>query len=269
MRWAPIEHGALPAAEIGYTGASFKDESQGVVFSNFRYRLIRFAMNLTRLLLLVRIRVEGRENIPQQGPYLVVLNHTSVADTPLLLLAFPVMKWRFFAVEKWRSHPIYGPIMSWLGAIYIKRGEADRSTLRQAASVLERGGVFGLAPEGTRSRSGKMSKAKDGAAYLAARHHTPILPVGLVNADLLFANAVRLKSTKLVVRIGKPFALPDLGRRARARDLTAFTHLIMVHIAALLPARYHGYYGDSPALAALLDGRDPWPAAFRSTDHEP
>ena len=104
-----------------------------------------------------------------------------------------------------------------------------------------------------------MQEAKTGAAYLASRGQVPILPVGIVNTDVLFANVRRLKRTTVQVRIGEPYYLPDLGRRARSADLDAYTHLIMVHIAALLPERYYGIYRDSPALKALLAGEDPWP----------
>lgn len=225
----------------------------------FRYRLIRIAMNIVRLILLVRFKVSGRENIPQQGPYIVVLNHTSVVDTPVLLINFPLQKWRFFAVDKWRTHPIYGPIMAWLGAIYIERDTVDRSQLRAALDALEAGTVFGLAPEGSRSFTGKMMAAKDGAAYLASRAKVPILPVGLVNNDRLFTNVKRLRPTTIELHIGKPFDLPGLNRRVRSTDLPAYTQFIMVHIAAQLPARYRGYYADSPALAALLRGEDAWP----------
>jgi 1-acyl-sn-glycerol-3-phosphate acyltransferase len=225
----------------------------------FRYRLIRIVMNVIRHLLLVRFKVSGWENIPLQGPYIVVLNHTSVVDTPVLLINFPLQKWRFFAVNKWRTHPIYGPIMAWLGAIYIERDTVDRSQLRAALDALEAGTVFGLAPEGSRSFTGQMMAAKDGAAYLASRAKVPILPVGLVNNDVLFSNVKRLRPTTIELHIGMPFELPDLDRRIRSADLPAYTQFIMVHIAAQLPERYHGYYADSPALAALLRGEDAWP----------
>lgn len=224
----------------------------------FRYRLMRLILGFIQFLLATKT-VVGRENLPAQGPYMVVVNHMSVADTPLLLVAFPPVPWRFFAAEKWRKHWLYGPIMAWLGGIYINRGEVDRRALKEALDALQKGAVFGLAPEGTRSKVGQLTPAKDGAAYLASRAGVPLVPVGLVNTDELFANARRLRRTRLEIRIGKPFTLPELGRRARGRDLSAYTHLIMVHIAALLPERYHGHYQDSPALAALLAGEDPWP----------
>lgn len=224
-----------------------------------RYRFMRAVMRLIQLTL-SSLTVTGRENIPAHGPYIVTVNHMSTADTPLLLLAFPLQKWRFFAGEKWQDHRIFGPLMGWLGAIYINRGEVDRQALREALDALQKGLVFGLAPEGNRSKIGQLIPAKDGAAYLASRSNVPIVPVGMVNSDTLFANARRLQRTPIEIRIGEPYTLPDLGRRVRSRDLPAYSELIMAHIAALLPERYHGAYADSPALHALQDGEDAWDA---------
>ncbi len=223
-----------------------------------RFILARYAIKIIQVLL-ADLKVTGREKIPANGPYLVTVNHMSTADTPLLLVSFPAQEWRFFAGEKWQDHRLWGPLMGWLGAIFIKRGEVDRRAIQEALAAIKDGDIFGLAPEGTRSKVGEMQPAKTGAAYLANRGQVPILPVGIVNSDILFASVRRLKRISVEVHIGEPYSLPDDGRRARSQDLDAYTHLIMVRIAALLPERYHGVYRDSRALAALLAGEDPWP----------
>jgi 1-acyl-sn-glycerol-3-phosphate acyltransferase len=223
-----------------------------------RYRIARSGWKFVQVVL-ADVTVSGKENIPPQGPFLVTTNHMSAADTPLLFVSFPTQEWRFFAGEKWQNHWLWGPMMGSLGAVYIKRGEVDRQAIQEALKAIDEGAVFGLAPEGKRSKVGEMQEAKTGAAYLASRGKAPILPVGIINTDILFANVRKFKRTRVEVIIGEPYYLPDLGRRARSADLDAYTHLIMVHIAALLPERYHGVYRDSPALKALLAGEDPWP----------
>lgn len=226
--------------------------------SMWRYRIARFIFGIAQIIL-ARVIVEGRENIPQHGPYIVATNHMSTADSVLVFLAFPLQEWRFFAGEKWASHPIWGLPLAWLGAIYVNRGEVDRRALREALAALAEGTPFALAPEGTRSKVGVMQPAKDGASFLAAQSKVPILPVGINDSDRLFANARKLRRSTLTLRIGEPFTLPDLGRRPRGRDLSAYTCLIMTHIAALVNPRHRGAYGDSPALQSLLAGNDPWP----------
>jgi 1-acyl-sn-glycerol-3-phosphate acyltransferase len=224
----------------------------------WRFRIAHFFITLVQRLL-CRLVVIGRENIPPDGPYILAVNHMSTADIGLVFVGFPPQSWRYFAGEKWARHPVWGPLLSWLGVIFINRGEVDRRALREALRALDQGHVFALAPEGTRSKTGVMQAGKDGAAFLAAQAGVPILPVGLSNSDVLFASARRLRRATITMRIGRPFALPELGRRARGHDLTDFTYLIMIHIAALVEPRHRGMYADSPALSALLAGADPWP----------
>ncbi|MGB3713978.1 MAG: lysophospholipid acyltransferase family protein [Candidatus Promineifilaceae bacterium] len=203
--------------------------------------------------------VYGRENIPESGPYIVVINHMSKVDPPLVLITLPPLRLRFFAGESWRKHLIFGTLMRGGGAVYIRRGEADRKALREAFHALEDGSVFALAPEGTRSKVGALIKARDGAAYLASRSNVTLVPLGIVNTDQVGKNLLSLRRTRMIVNVGPTFSLPDIGRRPKGTDLSAYTHLIMVHIAAQLPERHWGYYADSPALKALFAGEDPWP----------
>jgi len=206
-----------------------------------------------------KLSVTGRNNVPEKGPYLMVVNHMSKVDPPLIMIAMPQVRLRFFAAEKWKKHLIFRPLLRWGGAIFIKRGEVDRAALSQSLKALQSGSVFALAPEGTRSKVGGLIKARDGAAYLATRSKVPVLPVGAVNTDILGRNMAHLRRTELQLNIGEPFNLPDLGHRPKGDELSAYTHLIMIHIAALLPQRHWGYYASSPALKAYLEGEDPWP----------
>lgn len=225
-------------------------------------RFTLFVRGLCRFLLFLfgKTYYEGQENIPESGPYIVVTNHMSIFDTPLVNIGLPPMQLRFFAGEHWEPVPIIGSIMKHSGAIYINRGTVDRKALKEAMEALDSGDVFGLAPEGTRSKENVLLRARDGAAYLAVRaKHVPILPFGVANTEKWWFNLVRLRRTRFQARIGQPFLLPELGRRPKSKDLSAYSHLIMIHIAALLPEEYHGYYKDSPALAAFLRGEDPWP----------
>lgn len=217
-----------------------------------------------------RITITGRENIPAQGPYIIVTNHMSKADPPVIFLSFPIppLTIRYFAAEKWENSR-YGALLKSTGALFINRGEVDREALKEALDAIKEGQLFGLAPEGTRSKVGALIHAKDGAAYLATRTNVPILPVGVINTDVVGANIKKLRRTHLRCHIGKPINLPDLGRRPRSSDLAAHTHYIMVHIAALLPERYHGYYKDSPALAAMQRGEDPWTYCLQAEGVEP
>jgi 1-acyl-sn-glycerol-3-phosphate acyltransferase len=224
----------------------------------FRYHLFRNGLRVIQLAI-SRLIVTGRENIPASGPYLVAVNHMSSADSPLLMIAFDPLPWRFFAGEAWRDHWFFGPAMHWLGGIYINRGQLDRAAVREAIEALQGGAVFGLAPEGTRSKVGAMMPARDGAAYLASRTGVPIVPVGMNNTDVLFDNTRRRQRTDVEIRIGRPFSLPELDHRARKPELAAYTHLIMAHIAVMVDPRHRGAYADSPAVAALLAGEDPWP----------
>lgn len=225
----------------------------------WRFQISRLVFTLLQKLL-CRLVVLGRENIPTDRPFILAVNHLSTADIGIVFVGFPNQPWRYFAGEKWARHWLWGPLMSWLGVIFVNRGEVDRQALREALAALEQGCVFALAPEGTRSRIGAMQPAKDGAAYLASQSGAPILPVGLSNTDVLFAGVRRLRRVTVTMRIGPSFTLPDLGHRPRSRDLADYTCLIMTHIAALVEPRHRGVYGDTPALAALLAGEDPWPA---------
>jgi 1-acyl-sn-glycerol-3-phosphate acyltransferase len=191
--------------------------------------------------LLARIEIVGAENAPQKGPCIVICNHLSHFDPPLLLIALPV-RMTVLAANKYRNHPVFGPFLSSMGAIYVRRGEVDRQALRACLDILGEGGIIGMAPEGTRSPTGALQEGHTGVAYLASRAGVPILPVAVTGTEKMPASLKRLRRGQVKAVIGETFILPITERKARGKQLKEFTELIMLRLAEILPEEYRGVY---------------------------
>lgn len=202
--------------------------------------------------LLSRPTVEGLENLPDSGAFLLVGNHMSMVDIPLGFAYLGDPNIRGWAAAKWSSHPLFAPIVHVGGGIFIRRGEVDRSSLREAIDWLKSGKPFALSPEGTRSRNGALQRGKTGAAYLAAEADVIVVPMGFIGTDQAFRTLfLKLRRPKLTLRIGKPFKLAPLDENRRNASLRENTDEIMCHIANLLPSRYWGHYAEYPRLMEL------------------
>lgn len=206
------------------------------------YRVVRGIVGVL-LRILARVEVEGKEHIPQEGPLVLVTNHLHWLDPPLLASVFPLRPY-VFAAEKWEQHWFLGPFLRSLGAIFVRRGEVDRKALREAMAVLERGGVLGMAPEGTRSKTGALQRGHSGAAYMAYRAGVPLLPVVATGQEQIFSSLRRLRRATVRVVYGPTFAPPPAEGKASAREVHAFAREIMYRLAALLPPEYRGVYKD-------------------------
>ncbi len=206
--------------------------------------IIRFLMTT-----LSRLHVEGIENVPAEGPLIFVSNHLHHLDTPALGITLPRWGTRPLAGEKYERH-IFSPILRAAGAIFIRRGEVDRTALRQAFNVLEDGYCLAVAVEGTRSKTGALAEGKTGAAYLATRSGAPLVPVVVWGTENIIPSWFRLKRADVYVRYGQPFRLPE--GRARTAQLDAYTDEIMTTLASLLPESYRGVYSDHPLLQDKL-----------------
>jgi 1-acyl-sn-glycerol-3-phosphate acyltransferase len=200
--------------------------------------------------LLLKQKVVGQENIPAEGGFIMVFNHLSIFDPPVLFINAPRQIVPFIA-DKWRHTPGISHLVNSVGVIWISRGEADMDAIKASLGVLKSGGALGLAPEGTRSHTGQLQKAKTGAAYFADRAGVPILPVALTGTENVWRNLKRLRRTPVSCIVGQPFRLPSDGR-AKGDKLTELTDEIMCRIAALLPPQYRGAYAEHPRLKELL-----------------
>lgn len=184
--------------------------------------------------------VEGRENIPAQGPYIVVSNHLNFTDPEYICRAFP-QQMNFMVKKEFYAYPVIGFGLRLLGTFPVDRTGNDFAAVRRALELLDRGNSLMLFPEGTRSRTHALAAPLPGAGYLAIKAGVPVVPVGLFGSE--HVNITRLPggpARRVGLRIGEPFNLyppPELSRRQSA-EWAAWE--MLQHIARLLPESYHG-----------------------------
>lgn len=215
-----------------------------------RGRLYRTLQRLGGLLFrgLSDFRVEGLENYPAEGPYLVTINHLALLDVPAIFTTLPHHMAGLTARE-WAQNPLLGPLMRRIvRVIPVQRDGMDHRALAEALAWLKAGGVLLIAPEGQRTASGALEPGLPGITFLASRANAPIVPVVAWGQERALQDLARLRRPKIVVRVGEPFVLPAFeGRRPRGAELEALTAGVMQRLAALLPERYQGIYGPAPS----------------------
>ncbi len=206
----------------------------------FYYVVVKLVIRIL-LFLLTRWQVKGRENIPNQGPLVIVANHLSFVDIPLLGVSFG-RRVIFMAKKELFHFRLIGYFIGSLGAFPVHRGQLDRKALRQANRALADGQALLIFPEGTRSRSGRLRHAFPGSALIALRSGAPILPVGISGTERIKSIPWSLRRPRVIVNIGSPFHLPPINSRLSKTELAELTNSIMGHIAELLPVEYRGNY---------------------------
>ncbi len=214
-------------------------------------RFLRWIFDLLSRLLSHR-DIKGLENLPESGPYILAINHLSYFDLPFVFGMIGGENVTGWAAEKYAHHPFFGPILRMGGGIFIDRGEVDRGALGAAQAWLNQGNIFGMAPEGTRSKDNQLQRGKTGVAYLSHMTGAPIVPIGIFGTEDTIHCWLRLRRPTFHMRIGEPFTLPPLDPDDRTTSLRRDTEEIMCRIAALLPPEYRGIYVDHPRLQEFL-----------------
>jgi 1-acyl-sn-glycerol-3-phosphate acyltransferase len=192
-----------------------------------------------------RVETEGQSNIPETGPLIMASNHLHFFDPPLVVAAMPYHEVTVLAAEKWAETWPVSWFLKSIGAIFVHRGEVDREALNKCLAVFEEDGILGLAPEGTRSRSGTMQRAKPGIAYLATKADVPILPLGISGQHQMLAEWKRLRRPRIVVRYGQLLKLEPVQGRQKVRQLQERSDEVMRCIAALVNEDLRGVYTES------------------------
>lgn len=210
------------------------------------YRVVRALIHgLARILF--RLEAVGRENIPSQGGCLLVSNHASNLDPPLIAVCVP-QACHTLAKRELFDVPLLGWAIRRLYAHPIDRAGVDRRALKECIDILRGGNVLLLFPEGTRTRDGQLQPAKAGAAMIAVQADVPILPVyieGTYEALPRGKSWPRLR--KIRVHFGPPFrpqeVMADGTEKREAYDSLA--QEMMARIAQLRQAT-SGSKGGSP-----------------------
>ncbi|MCU0566274.1 MAG: 1-acyl-sn-glycerol-3-phosphate acyltransferase [Oculatellaceae cyanobacterium Prado106] len=184
------------------------------------YHLFKWSIVSPMLYAYFRGRIEGAEKVPQQGGLIVVANHASDFDPPLLsnCMRRPVS---FMAKEELFQVPVLKQAIQIYGAYPVKRGSADRSAIRAALAQLEAGWAVGLFVEGTRTPDERISNPKLGAAMIAAKAQVPLLPVSLWGTSKIIAKGSPWpRPAPVTVRIGDVIPPPSSTKKEELTEVT-------------------------------------------------
>jgi 1-acyl-sn-glycerol-3-phosphate acyltransferase len=188
-----------------------------------------------------RPRVTGRENVPLTGAVILASNHLSFIDS----IAIPLMaprKVAYLAKAEYFTSPGIGgwlsrALFTAVGALPVERetSRAAQAALDTALGVLKDGGAFGIYPEGTRSRDGRLARGKTGVAWLALTADCPVVPVAVAGTDKVQPiGATWPRPHRISVSFGEPLTFPDeRGQAGKGRARRVVTDRIMEAIAAL------------------------------------
>jgi len=199
--------------------------------------------------------VHGGANVPRDGPVILAVNHLSFLDSFLIPLVTPrrvsfLAKQEYFRSDNPKQWVIR-TFLTGIDAIPVPRGgyRAAQESLEIALELLRDGGAFGIHPEGSRSRDGRLYRGRTGVAWLAIASGAPVVPVALIGTDRIQPVGARFpRPGKLTVHFGTPlrFPPPPDGRHlARARR--AATDEIMAAIAALSGQKVADEYNELSA----------------------
>ncbi|MFC2065240.1 lysophospholipid acyltransferase family protein [Chloroflexota bacterium] len=197
------------------------------------------------LWIICRIKAEGLDKIPFEGPIILYSNHTGAIEIPIMYVVVqPRIVTGMAKIESWDK-----PLLRWLFNLFefipVRRGEPDLAAFRQTLDWLRNGHILGISPEGTRNRDGKLLKAHPGIVALAQRSGASLIPVAHWGGEKLKSNIRRLKRTDFNIKVGEVFTI-NIGNQKLTKDIRQnIVDEMMYELADLLPEQYHGEYSTS------------------------
>ncbi|MGF1600521.1 MAG: lysophospholipid acyltransferase family protein [Thermosynechococcaceae cyanobacterium] len=184
------------------------------------YHLFKWSVVSPALHTYFQGRIYGADHVPQKGPLLVVSNHSSDFDPPIVsnCVRRPVA---FMAKQELFEVPVLATLIRWYGAYPVNRGGSTRSAIKASIAALEAGWATGVFLQGTRTKDGRITDPKLGAAMIASKAQVPLLPVSLWGTEKVLVKGKKLPQvTPITVRIGEPIAPPKSGNRDQLNAVT-------------------------------------------------
>lgn len=205
-----------------------------------------------------RVTFEGLENLPKDGPLIITVNHLGTIDAPLILSHPTFSKHPNLIVPVAKAHrknPMYRFLIKQADFIWLDRVNPDITSLKEIFRRLENTpSLMVIAPEGTRNPAGALIEAKPGAVFIAAKAGAKIVPAAITNTQdkLIIQSFKKFKRHPIGIKIGPPYAIPDIPRKNKDEFMKEYTDEIMCQIAALLPEEYRGFYKSHPRLNEII-----------------
>lgn len=211
------------------------------VLDRVAYKIVRFIVTAF-CRTWCRMTVEGRENVPVEGLFLLAPTHRSILDTPISS-GVTRRRMRFMGADKYWKNKAFGRLLTALGGFPVSRGTADRQALKRCIAVLEAGEPLVLFPEGERKSGPIVRPLFDGATYIAVKAGVPIVPVGIGGSERAMPKGTKfIYPRKLHVVIGKPIqasrnADSPKAQRDAARRLSVELHAELQRLFDIAEAR--------------------------------
>ena len=183
--------------------------------------------------------------VPKTGPLVLYANHTGTIEAPLLYTAlYPRSKVTGFGKAEIWQNKFLSFIFNLWEVIPVHRGEGDMNALRMAYKALDNGFIFGVAPEGTRSKDGALLKAQGGAVLLALHNDSPLIPVAHWGGANFGSNVKKFKRTHVEIRVGRKFRFNQELEKVTKEVRQQMADEMMYQLAKLLPEEFRGEYAD-------------------------
>ena len=200
-----------------------------------------------------KLEVTGRESVPPYAPLIIVANHVSFNDPPVLVAAID-RDLSFIGKQELFKDPISSFLMRGFQVYPLDRSGNGVDAVRLALGLLARDRAVVIFPEGRRSPDHALIPGQPGAAYLALKSQATILPVGITGGEKFPSWRLPIPLCRLRVNIGQPFSLPSMDRNPNRQVLKGLTDMMMLRVAALLPEEYRGVYSTQASRSGVPAG---------------